>query len=90
MTRTADAGIPQEALKQRALALKLHGLVAHWEELSDPQIDWVRALLQWEDSERKRRGLERRLSAAHIGRFKPSLTLTGTGPRSATRRPSQS
>ena len=71
MTRTADAGILQEALKQRALALKLHGLVAHWEELSDPQIDWVRALLQWEDSERKRRGLERRLSAAHIGRFKP-------------------
>ena len=71
MTRTAEAGIPHEVLKQQAAALKLHGLVAHWEELTDPQLAWVKALLQWEDIERKRRGLERRLSAAHIGRFKP-------------------
>jgi hypothetical protein len=71
MTRTAEAGILHEGLKQRAAALKLHGLVVHWEELTDPQMAWVKALLQWEDIERKRRGLERRLSAAHIGHFKP-------------------
>ncbi len=71
MTRTAEAEIQQDGLKQRAAALKLHGLVAHWEELTDPQMAWVKTLVQWEDIERKRRGLERRLSAAHIGRFKP-------------------
>ena len=66
MTRIVDTG-----LKQQAAALKLHGLVAHWEELTDPQLAWVKALVQWENLERKRRGLERRLRAAHIGRFKP-------------------
>jgi DNA replication protein DnaC len=71
MTTTAEPGIPHEGLRQQAVALKLHGLVAHWEELSDPQLAWVKAWLQWEEIERKRRGLERRLSAAHIGRFKP-------------------
>jgi len=28
-------------------------------------------LLQWEEAERSRRSLERRLALAHIGRFKP-------------------
>ena len=58
-------------LQQRALALKLHGLVAHWDELSKDQIAWIPSLLQWEEVGRTQRGLERRLSSAHIGRFKP-------------------
>ena len=47
-------------LQQRALALKLHGLVAHWDELSKDQIAWIPSLLQWEEVERTQRGLERR------------------------------
>jgi DNA replication protein DnaC len=31
----------------------------------------VQQIIEWEITERRRRGLERRLSAAHIGRFKP-------------------
>lgn len=55
----------------RAMALKLHGLVAHWDELPQDELPWVKQLIEWEEVERKRRGLERRLRAAHIGRFKP-------------------
>lgn len=55
----------------RAMALKLHGLVAHWDELPQDELPWVKQLIEWEEVERKQRGLERRLRAAHIGRFKP-------------------
>ncbi|MDY6892040.1 MAG: IS21-like element helper ATPase IstB [Pseudomonadota bacterium] len=58
-----------EALQARALALKLYGLLAHWEELPD-EPGWVDTLLSWEETERQRRSLERRLRNARIGRFK--------------------
>jgi DNA replication protein DnaC len=58
-----------DALRLRAESLHLHGLVAHWTEIEDTA--WVEQLIQWEEAERARRSLERRLSAAHIGRFKP-------------------
>lgn len=57
-----------DLLLKRARALQLHGLVSHWSECS--QADWVGALIDWEERERTRRSLERRLSAARIGHFK--------------------
>jgi DNA replication protein DnaC len=63
--------IRRDELKARAVALKLYGLLAHWEEIAESELPWVLRLIEWEEVERKRRGLERRLSAAHIGRFKP-------------------
>jgi DNA replication protein DnaC len=59
------------ALQQQLSALKLHGLLAHWDELTDEALAWVAQLTQWETRERQQRGLQRRLRAAHIGRFKP-------------------
>ncbi|NTU55241.1 MAG: ATP-binding protein [Anaerolineales bacterium] len=59
---------PSEHLRQRADALRLYGLLAHWHELTDDT--WVEILLDWEEAERARRSLERRLGGAHIGRFK--------------------
>jgi DNA replication protein DnaC len=56
-------------LQQRAAALHLHGLLAHWPEVIDA--DWVAPLLAWEEQERGRRSLERRLREARLGRFKP-------------------
>jgi DNA replication protein DnaC len=56
-------------LMQRANALKLYGLLAHWSEIESS--DWVEPLIHWEETERVRRGLERRIKAAHLGRFKP-------------------
>jgi DNA replication protein DnaC len=72
MTTPTDAEpMVRDELKQRAAALKLHGLLAHWEEVPETELPWVHKLIGWEGFERRRRGLERRLSAAHIGRFKP-------------------
>lgn len=59
-----------DALAKRATDLKLYGLLAHWNEL-DPHSPWVKPLIEWEEHERNRRGLERRLRNAHIGNFKP-------------------
>ena len=70
MMTTIESSTADE-LKHRAKQLKLHGLMAHWDELSEPQLAWLQTLLQWEESERQQRGLQRRLDAAHIGRFKP-------------------
>ena len=67
-------------LQQRALTMKLHGLLAHWDELSKEQLDWIPSLLQWEEVERTQRGLERRLTSAHIGRFKPLADFDWTWP----------
>jgi DNA replication protein DnaC len=58
-----------DPLQVRAEALRLHGLLAHWPEAITA--GWVEPLLGWEEEERARRSLERRLKEAHIGRFKP-------------------
>ncbi len=60
-----------ETLLARAQRLALWGLIAHWEELDDSDQAWLQRLLDWEETERQRRSLERRLGQAHIGRFKP-------------------
>ncbi len=56
-------------LQKQARDLKLHGLLLHWDQIRDAP--WLPDLLTWEDNERARRGLQRRLSRARIGAFKP-------------------
>ncbi len=63
--------IDADQLKQQAIELKLHGVQAHWHELTQAQYPWLETLLNWERQERKQRSLERRLSHAKLGRFKP-------------------
>jgi DNA replication protein DnaC len=65
--------IDSAQLKERANTLRLMGLLAHWDlARSDPaRLGWTSELLGWEENERARRSLERRLRSAHIGRFKP-------------------
>jgi DNA replication protein DnaC len=58
---------PHELL-DRARRLGLWGLVAHLEELSGEE--WPARLIGYEEEERQRRGLERRLKSARLGRFK--------------------
>jgi DNA replication protein DnaC len=59
-----------DAIKQRATALKLYGLLAHWDTIDKSMASWVMSLIEWEEAERNKRGLERRLRNARIGRFK--------------------
>ena len=42
-------------------------------------------MLDWEEQQRARRSLERRLSAAHIGRFKPLCDFDWTWPKHCDR-----
>ena len=72
-----------DALYTRAKALRLHGLLAHWTEAATA--GWLEALLDWEEQERSRRSLERRLGAAHIGRFKPACDFDWTWPKRCDR-----
>jgi DNA replication protein DnaC len=70
-------------LRSRAKALNLHGLLAHWDEAF--AAGFVQTLLGWEEEERARRSLERRLKAAHIGRFKPLCDFDWDWPKSCDR-----
>jgi len=63
--------IDTEQIKQQALALKLHGVLAHWDEITEEQYAWLAQFITWELVERKQRSLERRLSSAKLGHFKP-------------------
>lgn len=57
-----------DLLRQRAKALRLYGLLAHWNEIAETS--WRPTLVQWEEEEHIRRSLERRLKNARLGRFK--------------------
>jgi DNA replication protein DnaC len=74
---------PDDPLRQRAQALHLHGLVAHWPEIVGAP--WLEALIGWEEQERQRRSLERRLQAARIGRFKPLCDFDWSWPKRCDR-----
>ena len=62
----------------RAKTLKLHGLLAHWDEVQ--QQPWINNLIDWEEAERSQRSLERRLSSSHIGRFKQLIDFDWNWP----------
>lgn len=70
-------------LRARAQALKLYGLLAHWDELGDA--GWVSALLDWEEAERTRRSEERRLRHAQLGRFKALADFDWGWPKQCDR-----
>lgn len=72
-----------ELLRQRAQALRLHGLLAHWTEVA--QAPWLAELIDWEEQERARRSLQRRLAAAHIGQFKPLVDFDWNWPKRCDR-----
>jgi DNA replication protein DnaC len=74
---------PDEALRQRARALRLQGLLAHWPEAAGQP--WVEPLIAWEEQERARRSLERRLQAARIGPFKPLCDFDWGWPKRCDR-----
>jgi DNA replication protein DnaC len=66
-------------LEQKLQALKLPGLLAHLEEIRDEP--WLARLVAWEEEERARRGLERRLRRARLGAFKPLADFDWSWPK---------
>jgi len=55
-----------EQLKQHAIELKLYGLQAPWHELTESQFPGLASWLEGALTERKQRGLERRLRHARF------------------------
>lgn len=70
-----------EALHQRAVRLKLYGLMAYWDELEASQIPLIERWIQWEEQERSQRGMQRRLRAARLSRFKPLADFDWKWPK---------
>lgn len=70
---------PPDSLHERAGALHLHGILAHWPEISSA--DWLPGLIEWEEQARAQRSLERRIASAHIGRFKALVDFNWSWPR---------
>ena len=68
-----------DSLSSRAVALGMHGLAAHLDEVSAEP--WVLRLLVWEEQERATRGLARRIAAAHLGRFRPLADFDWSWPK---------
>lgn len=69
--------------RRRAEVLHLYGLLAHWNQVVGA--DWLPTLLDWEEQERRRRSLERRLKDAHIGSFKPLCDFDWSWPKRCDR-----
>ena len=89
VTPKASAPTPANLseLKDRAQALRLMGLLAHWDAVQSDaaRLAWTGNLVGWEESERARRSLERRLRSARIGRFKPLADFDWDWPRQCDR-----
>lgn len=74
---------PTDDLQGRLRRLGFHGLLASWTELhAEP---WLPRLADIEESERKRRSLERRIHNAQIGTFKPMADFDWTWPERVDR-----
>lgn len=83
-TTTTNPQAPSSLdLRERARRLGLWGLLAHWESFAEAP--WLETLLGYEEQERARRSLERRLSRAKIGRFKPMAQFDWSWPKKIDR-----
>ncbi len=71
-----------ESLRRRARALGLYGLLAHEQQA---ELEWVERLLEWEEDVRAQRSMDRRLKAAHLGRFKSISDFDWTWPQKCDR-----
>lgn len=80
MTTTPTTDDDRRATVRR---LGLYGLLAHWEEVRDS--DWLPRLLDYEQAERQRRSLERRLGSARLESFKPLADFDWQWPKKIDR-----
>lgn len=70
-------------IQTRLRELGLFGLLSSWSEIADKP--WLPELLRIEETERKRRSLNRRLRSARIGAFKPIADFDWNWPTSIDR-----
>jgi DNA replication protein DnaC len=72
-----------DTLRQRAHAMRLWGLLAHWEEVGHEP--WVARVVEWQELEARRRSLEYRFGKAKLGAFKPMADFDWNWPKRVDR-----
>lgn len=72
-----------EALRERARRLGLFGLLANWPDVQGE--DWLVRLLDYEERERQRRSLQRRLDSARLGAFQAIADFDWSWPKKIDR-----
>ena len=80
MTTTPPADDERRAALHR---LGLFGLLARWEEVR--HLEWLPSVIDYEQSERQRRSLQRRLHFARLGSFKPLCDFDWHWPKKIDR-----
>ena len=83
MTKTPTTIPEPETLQNRLRNLGLYGLMSHLDEILEEE--WLPRILDIEETERRRRSLERRLKNARIGRFKPMADFDWKWPKTIDR-----
>ena len=81
MTKTPTPDL--EDLRRRANRLRLYGLLSRWDELCT--LPWVAELIALEETERRRRSHQYRISNAKIGSFKPMVEFDWKHPKKIDR-----
>ena len=75
--------ITDDELRAALRRLGLYGVLAHWEEVR--HCDWLPRLIDYEQAERQRRSLERRLGSARLETFKPMADFDWQWPKKIDR-----
>ena len=70
---------PVEMLHQRVEALRLWGLLEHWNEVAGEP--WVPVMLDWLEEAQRRRSLESRLVKSRLGSFKAMADFDWSWPK---------
>ncbi len=78
LPKAKPASLPGHELRGRAEKLGLWGLLAHWNEVEASP--WIETILGFEEDERSKRSLERRLQRAKLGSFKPLADFDWSWP----------
>lgn len=82
-TETTRTPSQLQSLEERARRLGLFGLLAHWQEVSEAP--WTETVIDYEEEERSRKSLQRRITNAKIGPFKPMADFDWQWPEEIDR-----
>lgn len=74
---------PADDLRDRAHRLGLWGLLANWDTVN--RAPWIEDVIRYEETERSRRSLERRIRNAKLRRFKPMADFDWDWPKEIDR-----
>jgi len=83
MTEMTPTPPQRQSLEERARRLGLVGLLAHWPEVADAP--WTETVIGYEEEERSRKSLQRRITSAKIGPFKPMADFDWEWPEEIDR-----